>query len=258
MIAIGTSGFRYAGWKGVFYPETLKPKDYLSYYAGQFPAVEINATYDGIQKSSVFAGMIAATPAQFEFIVKANRATTHELRDDAVNREFLDSLAPLREAGRLSGILAQFPWKFRNGERSRKYLAELRDSYGDIPLFIKFRHNSWNRGELFAYLEGLKLHFVSVDEPQIGDMMPPIARATSGIGYIRFHGRNAKTWWGAEGDRYDYLYSGQELDEWAGRVEELEKTVWKLYAFFNNCHQGYAARNAIQFRDLLRKKGIAV
>ena len=256
MIAVGTSGFSFPGWKGVFYPETVKPKDYLAFYAGTFPAVEINATYYGIQKASVFAGMLERTPASFDFVVKANRATTHELDNDSVNREFSASLAPLIEVGRLSGILAQFPWKFRNGEKNRGYLAKLRDSYRDAPLFIEFRHRSWDRPEVYDFLNRLGMHFVSVDEPQMGDMMPPDAHATGNIGYVRFHGRNEKTWWGKEGDRYDYRYADTELEEWVDRVAALEKTVWKLYAFFNNCHQGYAARNAVQFRDLCRKKGM--
>jgi len=85
--------------------------------------------------------------------------------------------------------------------------------------------------------------------------MPPEARATGDIAYVRFHGRNSATWWGKSGDRYDYNYSEEELGEWIDKVEELEKGVWKLYAFFNNCHQGYAVRNALMFRELMEKKG---
>ncbi len=258
MISIGTSGFSYRDWKGVFYPESMKPGDYLSYYAEKFSVVEINTTYYGIQKPAVFARMVERTPANFEFFVKANSATTHEMDDAAVRREFLDSLAPLREAGRLSGILFQFPWKFRNGEQNQRYLTELRAGYGEIPLFIEFRHASWNHGEVFDFLDRQGLHFVSVDEPQIGGMMPPAARVTGNIGYVRFHGRNEKTWWDAEGDRYNYFYREDELEQWIDRVQEMEKTVWKLYAFFNNCHQGFAVRNAVMFRDLCKKRGIPV
>jgi uncharacterized protein YecE (DUF72 family) len=93
-----------------------------------------------------------------------------------------------------------------------------------------------------------------VDEPQIGDMMPPEARATGNTAYLRFHGRNAQSWWSNSADRYNYLYEPEELEEWVEKVEELEKTVWKLYAFFNNCHQGYAVRNALMFRDMMEKR----
>jgi uncharacterized protein YecE (DUF72 family) len=107
---------------------------------------------------------------------------------------------------------------------------------------------------VFRFLGDLNLSFVSVDEPQIGEMMPPVATATGNLGYVRFHGRNARDWWGKSGDRYNYFYNPEELEEWIEKVEALEKTVWKLYAFFNNCHQGYAVRNALMFREMMEKR----
>jgi uncharacterized protein YecE (DUF72 family) len=254
MLAVGTSGFVYRDWAGVFYPEHIRPKERIAFYSSHFPAVEINSTYYGIPKPGVFAGMVESSPEGFEFIVKANKATTHDLADSDVAGAFLESVRPLREAGRLSGILAQFPWGFRNEEKNRAYLAGLADTYRGTPLFVEFRHDSWNREEVFAFLGERNLSFVSVDEPRIGGMMPPVVRATGNAGYIRFHGRNAKDWWGKSGDRYNYFYRPEELEEWIEKVEELEKTVWKLYAFFNNCHQGYAVRNALMFRDMVEKR----
>ena len=255
-IIIGTSGYSFRDWKGVFYPENLRSDEFLSYYKDYFAAVEINTSYYGIPRPSVFENMVRQTPDDFQFIVKTNKATTHEKADHEVADEFLTSLVPLRDAGRLAGILAQFPWSFRNTGKNRTYLAELGERYAEMPLFIEFRHNSWNRGEVYDFLERVGMRFVSVDEPQIGDMMPPEARATGDTAYIRFHGRNAKNWWGKAGDRYDYDYDEDELKPWIKRVEELEKTVWKIYAFFNNCHQGHAVRNALMFRNLLQQKGL--
>lgn len=255
MIVLGTSGFSYKVWKGVFYPEDMRGEDFLSFYKDYFNAVEINTTYYGIPKARVFEDMIKKTPGDFEFMVKANKATTHELSDKSVVVEFNESLLPLKESGRLSGILAQFPWRFQNDEKNRQYLAELSERYRETPFFVEFRHNSWNHGEVFNFLKLLGLFYVSVDEPQIGDMMPPVARATGDIAYIRFHGRNSETWWGKSGDRYDYNYTAEELEKWIEKIEQLEKTVWKIYAFFNNCHKGYAVRNALMYKDMLRKKG---
>ena len=239
----------------MFYPENIKPADMLSYYKEHFNTVEINTTYYGIPSPKTFDRMVESTPDNFEFIVKANRATTHELRDSEVYDSFSESLKPLIDAGKLSGILAQFPWRFRNTEQNRRYLSECADRYKDIPLFVEFRHNSWNRKEVFDFLRMKRLLFVSVDEPQIGNMLSPIAVSTGDRAYVRFHGRNEENWWGESGDRYDYDYSEDELAEWIERVEELEKSVWKLYAFFNNCHQGHAVRNALMFRALLEKSG---
>jgi uncharacterized protein YecE (DUF72 family) len=251
---IGTSGFSFKDWKEVFYPPHIKPQDMLPYYCGFFPVVEINTSYYGIPKPEVFGHMIESTPPGFEFMVKANKATTHDLADSDISGTFLESIRPLQEAGRLSGIIAQFPWSFRNEEINRRYLAELSKTYKYIPFFVEFRHNSWNREEVFRFLENRRLLFVSVDEPQIGDMMPPVVRTTGNIAYVRFHGRNTTTWWGKSGDRYDYLYSEDELGEWVAKVAALEKTVWKLYAFFNNCHQGYAVRTALMFKKMMEKQ----
>jgi uncharacterized protein YecE (DUF72 family) len=255
MISIGTSGFSYRGWKGVFYPDTVRPGDYLSYYKDYFNTVEINSTYYGIPRPQVFENMVHNTPDGFEFVVKANKATTHEFSDKEVFETFQESVRPLREAGRLSGILAQFPWGFRNDEKNRRYLAELGGRYRETTFFVEFRHNSWNNDEIYDFMKSKWLYFVSVDEPQIGKMMPPVAHATGDVAYIRFHGRNTQTWWGKSGDRYDYNYDPEELEEWIEKIEELEKTVWKIYAFFNNCHKGYAVRNALMFKKMLERKG---
>ena len=255
MINVGTSGFSYRGWKGNFYPENIKAGDMLAYYKNSFKTVEINTTYYGIPKPKTFERMIEATPDNFEFMIKANKATTHEMYDEEVAEAFKEALCPLADAGRLSGVLAQFPWGFRNEEKHRKYLAQLSERYRDAPFFIEFRHNSWNRDDVYDFLHALGLNYVSVDEPQIGNMMPPVARATGDIAYIRFHGRNSETWWSKSGDRYDYDYTPEELEEWIERIETLEKTVWKIYAFFNNCHKGYAVRNAMMFKDMLKIRG---
>jgi len=254
MLLVGTSGFSFRDWKGAFYPEHLKNSDWLSYYGKHFHTVEINTTYYGVPKPGVFERMLHSVPDGFEFMVKANKATTHDRADRDVSGTFLESVRPLREAGCFSGVLAQFPWSFRNNAENRSYLAELADSYRDLSLFVEFRHNSWNRDEAYRFLTDRGLFFVSVDEPRIGDMMPPAAKATGNMAYVRFHGRNAKSWWNNSADRYNYLYTAEELDEWVEKVEKLEKTVWKLYAFFNNCHQGYAVRNALMFKDLMEKR----
>ena len=89
-----------------------------------------------------------------------------------------------------------------------------------------------------------------MDEPQIGNMMPPVARATGDAGYVRLHGRNEETWWSETGDRYDYEYTMDELREWSDTVSDMAATVRKLFVFFNNCHHGAAAKNALMFQEL--------
>lgn len=257
MILTGTSGFSFKDWQGVFYPENIKSSDWLQYYNKFFDVLEINSTYYGIPKPSVFDNMVKRTNDNFQFFVKVNKLTTHENSDDEVRAKLIDSIAPLKEAGKFSGFLAQFPWSFRNDEKNRHYLSNLADDYKGMNLYVEFRHKSWNEESIFDFLKHNNLLFVSVDEPSMGEMMPPVAKATGDSGYIRFHGRNKDTWWGNSGDRYDYSYSEKELEEWIDKVEAIEKTVWKIYAFFNNCHKGYAVRNALMFMEMSKRKGLS-
>jgi uncharacterized protein YecE (DUF72 family) len=252
MIKIGTSGYSFKDWKGTFYPEDVASKDMLGYYAQRFDIVEVNATYYRLLPASTFEGMVQKTPDGFEFVVKANQATTHEGTDEGVVKEFTESFQPLVDAGRFRGILAQFPWGFRNTPKNRDYLVACRSRMRDVPYFVEFRHNSWLTPEVGDLLKANELGYVCVDEPQIGQMVPPIATATTDTGYVRFHGRNKRTWWNKEaGDRYDYLYSEEELEAWVGKIRNLIEKTKDILVFFNNCHDGQAPRNAQQLRLML-------
>jgi len=254
MIYIGTSGFSYEDWKGPFYPERTAKKDMLSCYARAFPAVEINSTYYAIPSPQSFAAMISKTPASFEFVVKAHQEMTHSEKPESGSFEsFLESIEPLREAGRLGCVLAQFPWAFKNNTANEDRLRDLKDRMGELPTVIEFRNSEWVSDETFALLKELNLGFCSVDEPALKGLMPRVSAATSEIGYVRFHGRNAKQWWRHEEsyERYNYLYSEDELREWVPRVEELNAATRKTYLFFNNHYQGKSAENAKMFAAML-------
>lgn len=112
-----------------------------------------------------------------------------------------------------------------------------------------FRHS------IFNHLKDNELGYVCVDEPQIGQMVPPIATATTDTGYIRLHGRNERTWWNRDaGDRYDYLYTEAELEEWVEKIRKLIEKTKDIYVFFNNCHAGQAPKNAKQLRMMLGRE----
>lgn len=253
MIRIGTSGYSFDDWHGPFYPADLSRGKRLEFYAARFPVVEVNSTYYRIPHPAVFRRMEEKTPDRFRFFVKLNQAVTHKGRADADHfREFLVAISPLEEAGKLQGALAQFPWSFRRSGRNVAYLEHLRNRMEGRPLFVEFRHDSWAREETFGELEELGIGFCSVDEPRLRGLFPPIARATNGIGYVRFHGRNEANWWGrGAGDRYDYDYRDEELAEWIGLIRELESAAADTYIFFNNCHAGRAAGNAARMGELL-------
>lgn len=252
-IRVGTSGYSFADWVGPFYPAGTPRNKMLDEYVRHFDVVEINSSYYRVPNASMFARMEEKTPAGFEFIVKLFRGMTHEIEDDpSMFAEFVGSVAPLKDAGKFAGYLAQFPWRFKSGASARGHLVKLREKLGDDPLFVEFRHDSWIEKETFDFLRENGIGYCSVDEPRLKGLVPPVVAATAEAGYVRFHGRNARNWWGkGGGDRYDYDYNTEELAEWAESLLDLESKVKKVYAFFNNCHAGHAARNAELMIEML-------
>lgn len=255
MYLIGTSGFQFDDWKGPFYPDGLAQKDWLTYYARHFNCVEINASYYRLLPARTFASMAARTPESFKFTVKAYRTLTHELGEGnaADFTAFLDALQPLMEAGKFGCLLAQFPTAFHNTPGSRDYLAHLLDRFDEYPMVVEFRNREWLKEEVFAFLRERSIGWCSVDEPQFRVLMPPVAVATSPLGYVRFHGRNYGTWWKGDGKtRYDYRYSAEELQEWVPRLQQLAAQTEKVYVFMNNCFGGQAVQNAQELQQMLR------
>ncbi len=254
-VRVGTSGYSFKDWVGSFYPAGMKPADHLAFYAQHFDCVEVNVTYYRVPDAKLLDGMLQRTPDGFDFILKLHGDMTHKRsRDPALYREFTAALAPLADAGRLQGLLAQFPYGFKNTQENRAFLAELRQTLQPHALFTEFRHESWVAEPVFCWLRNLQLGWVCVDEPPLPGLVPPIVRATTDRGYVRFHGRNSKTWFDAgpdTGDRYDYLYSEAELREWVTRIRQLVQETRTTYVFFNNCHAGQAPANAQALKELL-------
>jgi len=256
-VVLGTSGFSFADWVGTFYPPGTRRTDMLARYAESFRAVEVNATYYRIPPPSTMEGMVRKTPDGFEFLVKAHQSMTHEKAapDAATFAAFLAAVAPVQAAGRHRGVLLQFPWAFRPTLEARARLDLLAEQLAPAgPLFVEFRHVSWVRERVFRYLDERGMGYCSVDEPALPGLVPALARLTGDVGYVRFHGRNAQTWWGrGGGDRYDYDYKPEELQSWVTKIRALAEKASKVYVFFNNCHAGQAARNALLMRDMLQQ-----
>jgi uncharacterized protein YecE (DUF72 family) len=126
------------------------------------------------------------------------------------------------------------------------------DRLRDLKLVVEFRHKSWVTPETLEYLRQQGVGLCAVDEPALPKLMPWAGEVTSEIGYARFHGRNAATWFGTStAERYNYLYSAPELKELLARLRGLPAQAKTLYAFFNNCHAGAAAQNARRFKEFL-------
>jgi uncharacterized protein YecE (DUF72 family) len=251
-LVIGASGYSYDDWVGSFYPKGLAKSDFLRFYASRFPAVEVNATYYRIPPPRSFAAMAAKSPPGFLFIVKAHQDMTHHRsRERSLYAAFLDAVQPLRDAGKFDGVLLQFPFAFRNQASGRAHLALLRDRLPGMRLWAEFRHRSWAEPAVLRFLRDRDIGYCSVDEPQLPGLMPPVAAATTDTGYIRFHGRNAATWWGGGHERYDWDYTAEELSEWLDRIRTLAGETDRTYVFFNNCYMGRAVKSAGLLRRLL-------
>ncbi len=253
MILIGTSGYSFPDWAGVFYPEGLPERKRLAFYAEEFPVVEINASYYRLPTRRLFGEMRKRAPSGFLFWVKLYQGLTHEKTLDPKElKAMAESVEPLEAAGQLSGLLAQFPWGFRREEDSWERLNRLREGLGSRPLAVEFRHRSWDRPEVYDRLRQWGCTYCIVDEPRMSNLMPPVVKITSPMAYFRFHGRNRESWWSGSGsDRYDYSYSTRELQGWKEKIVQASTKARQVFVFFNNCHAGQAAKNAQTLREML-------
>ena len=238
MIWIGTSGYSFDDWHGPFYPPDLPKGKRLDCYVRSFRTVEINSTYYRLPHPAVMFQIVRKTPEGFRFMVKMHQDVTHRsVSDPSHFKTYLEVLGPFEEAGKFHGALAQFPWSFRCTPGNVDHLRRIRERMGERPVFVELRNDTWARDETFEELGRLKLGFCVVDEPKLKGLFPPIVRETNGTGYVRFHGRNAQHWWGADGDlRYSYNYSDRELLGWVGAIRDLDSSTTDTYLFFNNCH----------------------
>lgn len=271
-VLLGTCGYSYKDWVGAFYPPGTRPEGMLPYYAARFPAVELDYTYYRMPGERTIAAIAAKSPTGFQVCVKANRAMTHEppvapAELARVFRAFAAALRPLLERGQLGCVLMQFPWSFRPSPDARDYLRRSRDLLPDLPVVIEFRNAAWVAQETFELLRTLGLGFCAVDEPRLRGLMPPVAEATAAVAYVRFHGRNARRWFNHvhAWERYDYRYSERELAEWVPRLRALAHAAVdaaaapgaaasqeaKVFALFNNHHNGQAVDGALLLQRLL-------
>jgi len=284
-IRVGTSGWHYptgkGTWDGVFYPPRRgrsKTFDELGYYAEHFNTVEINATFYGQPRAEVSRAWVERTPAGFEFSIKLYQKFTHprmfegrlrkslpadgeaiaELaRPNAADLdEFRRGIDPLASSGKLGAILAQFPPSFKNGEAEQAYLVHLLHSLRGYRVAVELRHRSWSDafGSTLDVLNASQAAWVQIDEPKfrfsIRQNFLPNVR---GFYYMRLHGRNVVHWWKHERaeDRYDYLYSADELEEFTVVASAAKTLVKKLYLYANNHFSAKSVANAAMIKDQL-------
>jgi len=263
MIRIGTAGWQYRDWAGIVYPKP-KPRgfDELSYLASLFNVIEINSSFYGPPRPSAARTWIARVEHQraFRFTVKLWRGFTHERNATASDeRLFKDGIDPLLEAGRLGAVLLQFPWSFRNEPENRDYVWRLRERFANYPLVLEVRHSSWIEADTLDALASANIGLCNIDQPLFSRSVKPSAYSTSTIGYVRLHGRNYKQWFSPSADvrqRYDYLYSLDELQSWVDRVKAVASDTVETYVVTNNHNLGKAVVNAVELSALLMDRPV--
>lgn len=267
-IRIGTCSWADEGLLKTWYPRGVSsPAARLGYYAERFDTVEVDSPYYALPDPAVTGRWAQRTPPEFVFHVKASgEMTLHRPADlDEAYRQFRAALEPLELSGKLRGVLVQYHPKF---VKSREALAELervRERLAPLVPLVEFRHRSWieenEAADTLAFLERHGLAYVSVDAPRTraSNVVPPVAAATHAVAYARFHGRNAKTWnirSERSTDRFDWLYSAEELAEWVEPLGRLAREAEEVYAMFNNNRDDFAPRGAVLLRGLLDEAGI--
>jgi uncharacterized protein YecE (DUF72 family) len=252
---VGTSGFDYPEWKGVFYPPSLRREEFLTFYADNFNALELNYTYYTMPTESQLKNMAERSGKRVRFSVKANQQLTHHIEigtwREAAN-QFRAAVSPLLGDNLLSSVLLQFPQSFHYEDETRRYLSSLLDEFREIPLVIEFRHNSWQKDTVYRGLADRGAGCCSCDMPDLKRLPAFQPVITGETAYMRFHGRNAKNWYGTNArDRYDYFYTDEEIAAYVPVLRDISSKARTLQVFFNNHAKGNAAVNAKKLMVML-------
>ncbi len=259
MIRFGVAGWSYDDWYGPVYPIT-KPKgfDPLAYLARYFDTIEINSTFyrpPTPRTAENWARRISHN-ARFSFTAKLWQRFTHQ-REAAWTGDERDqvvaAMTPLAQADRLGCLLAQFPWSFKRSPESEEWLGDLVTAFGEFPLAVEVRHSSWNVPDFYRWLSDRQVGAVNIDQPIFGHSIKPGAAVTSPVGYIRLHGRNYQNWFrdNAEShERYDYLYTAEELKAWLDLIHQVAARARETYVIANNHFRGQAPANAAMLEKL--------
>lgn len=255
MIYVGTAGYSYKDWIGPFYPPGTKAAQMLEYYSSNFNFVEVNSSFYHMPGLQLFESMNRKTPPDFRFAVKLFGGFTHERSLGRLEADqFMYSVGPLAESGKLLCLLAQFPYSFHCAPENMDYLKRLREWFGDVEINIEFRNDGWIESGTIKLLRNERLGFVCVDEPDIKGLIKKVTALTSKVFYLRLHGRNAAKWYSGKGsERYDYLYGAEELLEWTPRIRELGLDAPVTVVSFNNHPIGKAVQNARMLKKLLEE-----
>ena len=275
-IRIGTAGWSYKDWEGVFYPPGMRHRKVhpLEYLAQFFDTTEINTSFYGPLKAEVvklWCRRVASVNPHFLFTAKLYRAFTHSPQsvteptsaasirptdeDEMRTREGLDALAG---EGKLGALLIQFPVSFKNTSLNREYLDRLVRQFIEYSCVVEVRDSTWDNPETIADFAHKNVGFCNIDQPVIGKALGPTEYVTAPIGYVRLHGRNYDDWYDSDNqnDRYNYLYSESELADWKTKIANVAARAQTTYVITNNHFESRAGVNALELKAMLSGKRV--
>jgi len=245
-----------------------RPKGFheATYLAQFFDTIEINTSFYqplNPEHAKQWLDRVSANP-RFVFTAKLWQKFTHDpsatSEDERAVRAGFDVL---HKASMLGAVLLQFPFAFHRTAETTAYLEKLLTRFADYPLAVEVRHATWNDPEVFALLREHRAAFCNIDQPVIGRSLEPSEETTSPIGYVRLHGRRYDTWFSddpevPQHERYNYLYSRQELAPWADRIKTVAEDARNTFVITNNHYLGKAAVNALELISMLKSSKVAV
>jgi len=249
MIYIGTSGYYFKDWIGPVYKKGTKPGDMLSsYFSIGFNCLELNFSYYRIPSAEQLERFSREAPDNFAYIIKAYKGITHTFEGSSVITEFLNNYTKGNVCGNFKGVLAQFPESFHLNKANKNILDDIILHFAAVKLYVEFRSSEWINEEVAGLLKEKSVGFVSVDLPKTGNLPQLTTSFSSDVSYTRLHGRNMD--WYKSADRYNYLYTKEELAEIKAKIDLSVNKSKDAFIFFNNCHGGFAVKNAMQFINM--------
>jgi len=257
---VGTAGWSYEDWEGIVYPPVkgrgFHPLEYLAHF---IDIVEINSTFYRPASVAMAYSWLRRVQAyaDFLFTVKLLQVFTHQRKDFSQKEvdEFKKGIEPLMLKQRLAAILIQFPWSFIHNAENLEYLEKLFSLFSAFPLALEVRHSSWDRPDFHEFLKEKNVCLCNIDQPIFHHSIKPSAFVTNPkFSYVRLHGRNYKDWFREDAgrdDRYNYLYTTDELEDWIGRIKKLAEGSDRVFIITNNHYRGQALANALQIKNML-------
>jgi uncharacterized protein YecE (DUF72 family) len=266
-VRVGPAGWSYPDWASYVYP-TRRAKGFheAAYLAEFFDTIEINTSFYQPLRPDHAAGWVdhvSANPA-FLFTAKLWQKFTHDPSATAEDeRAVRTGFDVLRKAEKLGAVLVQFPFSFHCIRETVAYLTAVLKRFADYPLVVELRHSSWQTEETLAFLREHHAGFCNIDQPVIGHSLEPSEESTSPIGYVRLHGRRYDTWFSNNPatpthERYNYLYSPEELNPWVRRIRTIQEHTRNTFVVTNNHFQGKAVVNALQLISILNGSKVRV